>query len=151
MGDSPVLAVLVGLVVGMLLIGVFAMLFAPDLPNIQIINATSTEIISQSEAETAARNDIDRLYQNNGEEPGFFKGGKLGSADLIYVDRDGTNYLVDKPTGSLGEKLRHSIDGSYPNQYIWQITFNFGDSSKPEYDYAVDATTGKAWMIGVND
>jgi hypothetical protein len=41
------------------------------------------------------------------------------------------------------------IEGSEPSQYIWEIILNVGNSTKPEYIYAVDGTNGTAWMTGI--
>jgi hypothetical protein len=152
--DRSLAAVLAGLGAGIIIIAIFVLANPLGLPNRPIVvNSTKPTyiIISQSEAEAAARDHLDKIAQNNGEQPGIYRGGNLGSADLIYVDKDGTNYLVETPGGPLKEKLPYPIDGSRPNQYIWKITLNVGNTTKPEYIYAVAAQNGTAWMIGVID
>ena len=154
MRDRPLAAVLAGLGTGIILVVIFVLANPHRPPNSPIV-ANSTKptysIISQSEAEAAARDHLDKIAQNNGEQPGVYRGGNLGSANLIYVDKDGTNYLVETPGGPLNEKLPYPIDGSRPNEYIWKITLNVGNTTKPEYVYAVAAHNSTAWMIGVID
>jgi hypothetical protein len=124
---------------------------SPKMPSVKHVDLSKLSV-NQSEAETAARDHLDNIGQRNGEEPSVHRGGRLGAADLIYVDRDGTNYFVDKYNGMVGENLPYPIDKSEPNQYIiWRITLNLGNSSKAEYVYAIDGNNGTAWMIGVID
>lgn len=155
MRNAPIIiAVLAGLGVGIILVVVFALANPFNLPTTQVIksvNISKSSIITQSEAEVAARDHLDKLLQSNGEQAGVHRGGKLGSAELIFVDKDGANYVVDRYSGTMIEKLPYPIDGSKPNQYIWKITLNLGNSSKPEYVYAVNGSDGKVWMIGVID
>lgn len=156
MRDSQIIAILAAFGVGIILVMVFALAnpFASSsslkIPSIKSVNLSKITI-SQSEAENAARDHLDNIGQSNGQQPGAIRGGKLGAAELIYVDKDRTNYLIDKSSGTLGENLPFPIDGSKPDQYIWKITLNYGNSTKAEYIYAVDGANGTAWMIGVID
>jgi hypothetical protein len=123
---------------------------AHKIPSVNSVDLSKVSI-NQSEAETAARDDLDKRAQVNGEQAGVYRGGILGSADLIYVDKDGTNYIVDRDSGRLGENLPFPIDSSKPTEYIWKITLNLGNTTKQEYIYAIDGNNGTAWMIGVLD
>lgn len=123
---------------------------APKIPSVESVDLSKVSV-NQSEAENAARDDLDMRAQANGYQPCVNRGGNLGSTDLIYVDKDGTNFMVNRENGMLVENLPFAIDGSEPNQYIWKITLNVGNTTKPEYVYAVDGTNGTAWMIGIID
>jgi hypothetical protein len=153
--DSQIIAILAAFGVGIILIMVFALtnpftLTSAKTPSVKSVDLSKLSV-NQSVAEIAARDHLDKIGQNNGEQPGVHRGGKLGTAELIYVDKDGTNYSVDESSGMLGENLPYPIDGSNPDQYIWRIALNYGNSTKPEYIYAVDGSNGTAWMIGIID
>lgn len=153
MRDATIIAILGVFGAGIILVVVFALanpFTTPKIPTVSSVDSSKLNI-DQSEAEMAARDHLDRLAQGNGQQAAVYRGGTLGSADLIFVDKDGTNYIVDKEDGKLGEKLPFPIAGSNPNQYIWKITLNLGNSTKPEYIYVVDGNNGTAWMIGVID
>lgn len=155
MRDSRIIAILAAFGVGIILVMVFALAnpfpsTSTKMPSVKSVDLSKLNV-NQSEAENAARDHLDKLGQSNSEQPGVYRGGKLGAAELVYVDKDGVNYFVDKSSGILRENLPFPIDGSKPSEYIWRITLNYGNSTKAEYIYAVDGFNGTAWMIGVID
>jgi hypothetical protein len=110
-----------------------------------------TTIIGETEAEKASRDALDESYQRSGYEKGAVRGGALGSTALIYVGKDGTNFAVDKDDGTLGDKMPHSLDNTQPDHYYWKVVLNFENTTKPEYDFVVDANTGRVLQRGVTD
>jgi hypothetical protein len=110
-----------------------------------------TTIISERQAEIAARDAVDESYQRNGYEEGAVRGGALGSTELIYISKDGTSFAVDKNDGKLGENTFFVIDNIQRDHYYWKIILNLGNTAKPEYDFKIDAHTGIVLEMGVID
>ena len=85
------------------MVGVFALAnpftsTSAKMPSVKSVDLSKLSV-NQSEAETAARDHLDKIGQRNGEEPDVYRGGKLGAAELVYVDKDGINYMADKHRG----------------------------------------------------
>ncbi|AFU58938.1 hypothetical protein Ngar_c20060 [Candidatus Nitrososphaera gargensis Ga9.2] len=110
-----------------------------------------SDIISEGDAERAARNAVDESYQMNGYEKGAVRGGALGTTELIYVSKDGNSFAVDKNDGTLGESTFFVVDNIQRDHYYWKVILNLGNTTKPEYDFKIDAHTGIVLQLGVID
>jgi hypothetical protein len=74
MRDSQIIAILAASGVGIILVMVFALanpftFTSTKMPSIKSIDLSKLSV-NQSEAETAARDHLDKIGQSNGEQPG---------------------------------------------------------------------------------
>ena len=96
--------------------------FAKDLP----IN-----VKSWYEAVTIARN-----YLQNGTYPS----GPVGDIEFVYVDGNGTAFIVDKYDGSHEAYPYFSFKSA--DSYFWIVTLNYAHSiNMMEYTFTIDAKT----------
>lgn len=107
--------------------------FAKDFPGV--------EVDTWNDAVLIARDHLDSLAQGNGEEKGAVRGGPIGSVELVYLEGNGTAFMVNRYDGLL-EDVYPSFDYSPPNSYFWIVTLNLEeDNEKPEHSFIIDAQT----------